>query len=664
MRVANGGFELTLGDSAAPTALVCRPAGLVLANLPYDYGRPAAESRVRVEGSPAAGAVTVIREVAAGPLRIAHRFVLERGATLQEYLTVRNAGPDPVAGETLRLGFRRELALPADPFLAWTCTDIPLRRDPANVRGRPEDYPTYVVARDTRWCWDHRRSMIFDPCYGSDGWALWGDGACVVVFKHAEGQIEYALVDGGVAEGRPFVRFGGAGLLHGDPEGAAVLDPGETVAFGVTTLTAVAGDWRAGYEAFREEMRARGYRSPPAFDPPVHWNELYDNPLWWGPDTPERRAAHYRREDMLAEAAKAQEIGAEALYLDPGWDTTMSSTIWAEERLGPLAEFVALLRERYGLALSLHTPLAVWTDGSAYSREIDRVGADGQPIALALCGTSEQYLEEKARRLLALAEAGVAYFMFDGSAWTGPCWSARHGHSIPSTREDQLRAYAALRARIHARHPDLLIEQHDPVMGGTDVYYVPRYRIVDRGAAPTELWGYELMWAPWDDLVSGRALANYYQRLAHDLPVYLHIDLRGDNRSAIVFWWNASTCQHLGIGGRHADPAVWAAQKEALALYLRLKPYFTRGELRGVQENIHAHVLASQGVVLNLFNLGETATTVRRRIAFSELGPGAPAPLRSADSRVRLIAEGLELAVPLEAWDHALLELSAAGGGR
>ena len=34
------------------------------------------------------------------------------------------------------------------------------------------------------------------------------------------------------------------------------------------------------------------------------------------------------------------------------------------------------------------------------------------------------------------------------------------------------------------------------------------------------------------------------------LPLYIHIDLRTDNRNALVFWWYASTCRHLGIGGQ------------------------------------------------------------------------------------------------------------------
>ena len=96
------------------------------------------------------------------------------------------------------------------------------------------------------------------------------------------------------------------------------------------------------------------------------------------------------------------------------------------------------------------------------------------------------------------------------------------------------------------------------------------------------VWAFELMWRPMQDLTSGRSIALYYYNLAYSLPLYIHIDLRTDNRNAVVFWWNASTCRHLGIGGTHPDPAVRQAQKEGMANYRRLKPYFA---VRGILWN-------------------------------------------------------------------------------
>ncbi|HDH07229.1 MAG TPA: hypothetical protein ENF87_02550 [Thermoproteales archaeon] len=81
-----------------------------------------------------------------------------------------------------------------------------------------------------------------------------------------------------------------------------------------------------------------------------------------------------------------------------------------------------------------------------------------------------------------------------------------------------------------------------------------------------------------DGLLSRRALSLYYINLAYEIPIYLHIDLRKDNEDALMFWWYASTCRHLGVGGKHEDPKVWNAHKEAMKLY---KKFYTRGTFTG-----------------------------------------------------------------------------------
>jgi hypothetical protein len=107
----------------------------------------------------------------------------------------------------------------------------------------------------------------------------------------------------------------------------------------------------------------------------------------------------------------------------------------------------------------------------------------------------------------------------------------------------------------------------------------------------------------------------YYYNLAYSLPLYIHIDLRTDNQNALVFWWNASTCRHLGIGGTHADPAVRQAQKESMATYRRLKPYFASGIFYGIDEQTHVHSdRDGQSAVINCFNLEDQP--VQREIRF------------------------------------------------
>src|SRR5258708_23688549 len=83
----------------------------------------------------------------------------------------------------------------------------------------------------------------------------------------------------------------------------------------------------------------------------------------------------------------------------------------------------------------------------------------------------------------------------------------------------------------------------------------------------------------------------------------------------LAFWWYASTCRHLGIGGvKEPASALYQALKGAMATYRRLKPFFTRGRFVGLDRLAHGHVLKDRdAAVLVLFNL--SSQPERRRIA-------------------------------------------------
>jgi len=230
-----------------------------------------------------------------------------------------------------------------------------------------------------------------------------------------------------------------------------------------------------------------------------------------------------------------------------------------------------------------------------------------------LCGASRQYIEETARRLKALARDGAAYFMFDGTMYNGECWDPHHGHHVPARQEEHAQAVCRLARMVHAEYPRVLIEVHDPVVGGQTIRYAPVY--YGHGRAPEgeeypesagfdSVWAFELMWMPMEDLLSGRAIALYYYNLAYSLPLYIHIDLRTDNRNALVFWWNTSTCRPLGIGGTHKDATVGKAHQEAMASYRRLQPFFKAGTFYGLEETVHVHIHPEESAaVINCFNL-------------------------------------------------------------
>jgi hypothetical protein len=627
-------FRLSLSPSLKSTRLVHVSSGLILADADYSYSfeRPTFHTSRLTKSEDGSASIRLAGSTWAGSLEIVQNFYLPRRKPwLEEEITLTNRSTVPLDLSGLRCGFVLPLELDAGKVAGkwkeFKLTAVPYRRAP---RGNKSQYADYSLDRILS---EEFRSelMTYDtavtPAYASEGWA-WTDGKLgFLVTKYSQEGMEWSILDRvPVGTERAGLRWGGVGPHLDEPQHGVWLAPGESHRFGVTRVTAYEGGMPEGFYAFRAEMAERGHGCPPGFDPPVHWNELYDNKLYWQHDeefgNPEMRKKYYLLADMKAEAAKAQAIGCQALYLDPGWDTLFASKIWDESRLGPCKDFVEMLRRDYGLKLSLHTPLSGWCDPTAYPSEMYRMDRFGQRLtwkkhmsylASPLCGTSRQYLEETARRLKVLARDGATYFMFDGTMYHGECWDPEHGHAVPARREEHVQATCRLARMIHADYPQVLIEMHDPVVGGSPVRFTPTYYghgLAAPGDQVTEalgfdsVWAFELMWGPMEDLMSGHAIALYYYNLAYGLPLYIHIDLRKDNASALEFWWNASTCRHLGIGGTHADPAVQKAHHEAMATYLRLQPFFKAGVFYGVDEMIHVHVHPTElAAVINCFNL-------------------------------------------------------------
>lgn len=713
--------ELVLGNVALelcistknginPNLLLDRRTGRRCADTDYCYGTPDAtlpkliELPKIVRHKNGSTKVTLIGQQ--DDLRIEHRFrVMEKA--LEEQLRITNTGDEVVPFGDKAFGFAKTLFdgkswfsdLKGCRFVA-----IPYRREPET--GAFQDFSVDEIVWRSGWFHVVNYPGIGFPIqrfqassFGSEAWA-WVDADgdhVLVIAKYSNlwhehpareesigkipptGAMEWSLLEpmwvagtGGLGSGtgqKMVLRFGGADIWKlGDPEVPSELKPGESFTFGVTRYIPCRGGWKGAFYAFRDWMESLGHKPPKDYNPPVHWNELYDNPLWWGADTPERRKQFYRREHMEEEAQKAAELGCEALYLDPGWDTSFASSVWADDRLGKQDEFVRMLKECYGLQLSLHTPLAGWCDVNAYPIEARRKSRDGQ-VLQSLCSASSAYLKTKAERLLKLCEDGASFLMFDGSAFTGECYDETHGHSVPLTRHEHCLAYLKLMQTVKRKFPKVLIELHDPIVAGVTVRYAPTYFFHALPHSFDELWGYEFMWEPMDDLLSGRAISLYYVRLAYSIPIYLHIDLRKDNENALMFWWYASTCQHLGVGGKHPDPKVWEAHKQAMRTYRRLKRFYTQGRFFGIDETVHAHVFGDRRhgrgdtgktvAVLNIFNLA--ATEVEREVRFKLSDIGLPNDLHLHFDGVPYRFDGdiVTLWVRLSGLGHRLIEVQA-----
>ncbi|GIV20929.1 MAG: hypothetical protein KatS3mg023_2680 [Armatimonadota bacterium] len=661
-------------DGLNPYHLVHWRTGRVYADADYCYGKPDAPLP-QLQGEPHVeqgddGSLRVTLLARRGNLVVQHTFRATLDA-LEEQLTLTNGGAEPIDLRDAVFGFTRTLRDGNDfrADLKGCCFHpIPYRRE--TVTGEFGDLaPEELLSRQGGfyfWSFEIPLQRYTTSAFGSEAWG-WTDSDgehTLLIAKYNPDAMEWSLLEAFQRADKTYLRFGGAGLWKlGDPEPAACLQPGQSVHFGRTRFEPCEGGWKGAFSAFRKWTESLGHRIPEGYDPPVHWNELYDNPLWWGADTLERRQQFYQLADMEAEAHKAVYLGCEALYLDPGWDTLFASSIWAEDRLGKQREFVRLLEERYGLRLALHNPLAAWCDVNGYPEQARRKAKDGQTLP-SLCSASPAYLQTKSERLLRLCRDGASFLMYDGTMFTGECYDESHGHSLPLTRHEHCMALLQLIQSVKREFPQVWIELHDPIVGGTTIRYAPTYFLHALPDSFDELWGYEYMWDPMDDLRSGRALSLYYLNLAYSIPVYLHIDLRKDNEHALVFWWYASTCRHLGIGGRHPDPRVWYAHKQAMQTYLSLKRFYTQGRFYGIDETVHAHTLTGEAfaegqtvAVLNVFNLA--TTEVEREIRFRLGDIGLPDNFRAHFPDVPSHQRGGEVTlwVRVPALGHRLVEV-------
>ncbi len=636
--VENATFRLALSprEGLRRTQITHLPSGLALADGDYSYsfGAPEFKETRVVESSDGARTVTLSGGALGGQLDMLHEFRVPHGQPwFEEQITLANRSAHPLDLTAASCGFLLPLSLTekqvSGPWSKFKLTAIPYRRGLGGPRTQYNDFSlgevlTQEFSFEPMWM-----DVTVTPNYGSEAWALTNGEQGFLLLKYSQTGMEWSVVDRvTLPNGQLALRWGGYGMHYGEPAHGAWLLPGESHQFGVTRVIAYSGGITEGFYAFRQEMEARGHGCPKGFDPPVHWNELYDNKLWSLPGEqqgdPAMRKKYYTLDDMKAEAAKAKAIGCEALYLDPGWDTKFASKIWDEARLGPHRDFVAMLKRDYGLKNSLHTPLTGWCDPSAYPPDMYRMDRSGRRLeweprrgfnTSPLCQASRQYQEETARRLKVLARDGATFFMFDGNNYHGECWDPQHGHQIPARREEHVQGTRRLARMVHQEYPNVLIEMHSP----DPVYYGHGRASADAGYSDAlgfdSVWGFELMWEPLDDLLSGRSMALYYYSLAYSLPLYLHIDLRTDNENALVFWWTASTCRHLGIGGTHSNPVVQQAHKSAMTTYRRLKPYYAAGTFYGLDEMTHAHRHPSAAsAVINCFNLEDH--DVRRKVEF------------------------------------------------
>lgn len=468
--------------------------------------------------------------------------------------------------------------------------------------------------RSEAWCWYHR----------DEG---------VLAIKYSFDSVEYSIVKPyGEEQG---LLFGGTGLcLYGEPDAATRIEAKDQYTFAKTYFYEIGEEKQEAYRIFRDFMDRQGHCYPKDYNPPIHWNELYD--IGWHHSVKKDLIQFYSKEALRKEAEKAVKCGCELLYLDPGWEYAEGLTLWDDQRLGFLEDFISEIKRDFGLDVGLRmilrTYINYWPNSFLVKADKDLVPtANMMPqnimvtyqLQWDVCPNNPEYKKIKEKRMDKIASSGLKFIMLDEMDWRGPCWDENHGHRIPSRAQDHYDAILDLSKKIHDKYPEILIEHHDSVWPWKAARYLPTYYKQGFGKKGffQENWGFEFMWNCINDLKTGRALCLYYYNLASNIPLYLHINMSADNDECLFFWWAASTVRHLGIGGKESHPSVefqneflgfdrekrFQAYCDQMKIYKKYKPFFTRGRFVGVAENIHLHILDEQpGGVINLFNISDT----------------------------------------------------------
>ncbi len=538
-------------------------------------------------------------------IEIEHEFELKKDSKwLKEYITLKNQGTKRVRLGLINLGFKKAFFKQYEGWVdhldEYTLTAIPTRRFIHYGKDRKKEC---FNASDLLFnAWVYKEDEM--PGFCSEGW-LWGNSnGGLLICKYNLTELEFSRFKrfASVLPGRgcedEYLIFGGASLCQGNPELATTLDPGESYTFGVSKYCVYEGDYKNGYYLYRSHLNDEGHVIPKNYTPPINWNELYN--LGWvneqvGFFKSDNQFELYTLEDLYSEAEIARDIGAECLYIDPGWNTFMGSELWNEERFGSLKDFSKIIHEKYKLKLGLH--LMMNFEGlneleEFYLKNQKGVKVVSDPyINLYSVCTNERWIQEKSRRILELMKDGVDFLMFDFTDIGNPledltgCYSKDHGHEVPMNRQTHAQNIFRVIQNIKKKYSNVLIEAHDRGVGN------PLYYQHNLPHSFDENWGFECMWNPMQDLISRRAFQLYEYNLAYSIPLYLHINENSDNENMLQFWWYSSVVRHIGIGGLNdKDSPKYKALQNAITLYKRIKPVLTRGTFYGISPMIHLHV--------------------------------------------------------------------------
>ena len=289
-------------------------SGLRLADGPMVYRtdatgheNPAALFQLVNPAVSAEGHRLIIRGTLAG-LRVEHAFVLPPDKpVMDETLRLTNPSASVVSLADFECGFTRILkdesgSIPAD--LAgdrWVA--VPHRKRAEDPKEKFLDFSASDMSDKPGF--EAHPDAVQDPHYRpsrhrySDGWAWTHGNAALGVYKYSQEAMLYSVLSTAKTNGWTLLRFGGTAMIMGEPAVLTRLRPGQTADLGLTRYETFEGGWREAMYGFRRFLDERGCRFPASYDPPVHWEQLYDMEGAW-----DHRAEQYTKAAIEREAQK------------------------------------------------------------------------------------------------------------------------------------------------------------------------------------------------------------------------------------------------------------------------------------------------------------------------------------------------------------------------
>jgi hypothetical protein len=373
-KLSNSVFQLsvTVNEPEVQVILEERKIPLRMADGNYIYRAQVTGSRDTIftlqdPSVTVSGENMTIRGKMAG-LEIEQNFYLPADKPyFEEHIMLHNPGNKRISLSEFEMGFPLNMKGKDNKLIPGLTNDrliaVPFRHRADDKKGVINDFSMTEILEKPGWEYNptnfikKRKIQVSSPHYFSDGWAWVHGNRSIGIFSFNQEHMVFSVLSPVKTTKGTLLRFGGACYLpvHLQPSVLSRIDPGEKVNLGIMRYQSVAGGYNEAAYSYRAMLDEKGCRFPVGFNPPVHWEQLYDMEGAW-----DNRIVNYTKAIVEKEAVKGVEYSCEALYLDPGWDTKFGNFIWGEEWLGPRKKFVEEMQSKYGLKVSLHTPLAPW----------------------------------------------------------------------------------------------------------------------------------------------------------------------------------------------------------------------------------------------------------------------------------------------------------------